>query len=400
MVFRLKNNSIFRLLNCNKIIIQPSDATHKVKMDFAKKLKSWYADNKRLLPWRETNDPYKIWISEVILQQTRIDQGLDYYLRFIGRFPDVRRLANASEDEILKLWQGLGYYSRARNMHSTAKTIVERYNGNFPETYNELITLKGVGPYTAAAIASIAFGRAAPVIDGNVMRVISRWFAIDEAVDSVKGKKMIAEALNEIFDHEDPGTFNQAIMDFGAMVCKPKNPNCRDCPFSGSCIAFSQNLVSELPRKSKTIKQLKRYFHYLVIILLNDEKFFTLFKKRDEKDIWGGLYEFPMIETEAGIEPDALMKTKHWQELFEGIKPEIIHISKTYKHQLTHQQLFAVFYHVRLTEPIPEKFKANLVKLNELHSYPIPRLIDRYLTEDKAIQHILKDFYPNSDYKS
>jgi A/G-specific adenine glycosylase len=369
-------------------------------MDFAKKLKNWYATKGRNLPWREVSDPYKIWISEIILQQTRIDQGLDYYLRFIGRFPDVHCLASAPEDEILKLWQGLGYYARARNMHFTAKSIVARYNGKFPETYNELITLKGVGPYTAAAIASIAFGQATSVIDGNVLRVISRWFAIDEAVDTGIGKKMIGQALEEIFDHEDPGTFNQAIMDFGAMVCKPKNPTCSDCPFSVSCAAFNQNLVGEIPRKSKSIKQLKRYFHYLVITFLNDEKFFTLLKKRNEKDIWGGLYEFPVIETDAGIEPDGLMNSEQWKELFAASEPEMVNISKTYKHQLTHQQLFAVFYHIRLAEPIPEKFKPNLVKMKDLHSFPVPRLIDRYLTEDKAMQHILKDFYPNSDYKS
>jgi A/G-specific adenine glycosylase len=368
-------------------------------MDFAKKLKSWYAVNKRHLPWRETTDPYKIWISEVILQQTRIDQGLDYYLRFVGRFPDVRSLANASEDEILKLWQGLGYYARARNMHFTAKTIVARYDGRFPETYDELITLKGVGPYTAAAIASIAFGYATPVIDGNVTRVISRWFAIDEAVDSGKGKKMIGEALDEIFDPNNPGIFNQAIMDFGAMVCKPKNPNCRDCPFGGSCAAFSQNLVSELPRKSKAVKQVKRYFHYLVISFSKDATMLTLLKKRDEKDIWGGLYEFPMIETREGIEPDALMESEQWQELFDGSEPEILHISQTFKHQLTHQQLFAVFYHIQLKKSIPEKFEPSVVKMNELYTFPVPRLIDRYLTEDKSMQHILKDFYPNSHYK-
>jgi len=361
-------------------------------MDFAEKLKNWYAVNKRHLPWRETTDPYKIWISEVILQQTRIDQGLDYYLRFVGRFPDVRSLANASEDEILKLWQGLGYYSRARNMHFTAKTIVERYNGKFPETFEGLIALKGVGPYTAAAIASIGFGRATPVIDGNVMRVISRWFAIDEAVDSGKGKKMIGEALAEIFDSDDPGTFNQAIMDFGAMVCKPKNPNCQDCPFSLNCAAFSQNLVSELPRKSKAVKQVKRYFHYLVISFLKDETMFILLKKRDEKDIWGGLYEFPMIETGEGVEPDALMKSAQWQDFFDGIDPEIIHISQAYKHQLTHQQLFAVFYHVRLNKSVPERFEPSVVKMKELHTFPVPRLIDRYLTEDKSMQHILKEF--------
>lgn len=369
-------------------------------MDFAKRLKNWYAVNKRNLPWRETSDPYKIWISEVILQQTRIDQGLNYYLRFIGRFPDVQSLASAQEDEVLKLWQGLGYYARARNMHFTAKTIVARYNGKFPETYDELITLKGIGPYTAAAIASIAFGYAAPVIDGNVMRVISRWFAIAEAADSGKGKKMIAEALNEIFDHEAPGTFNQAIMDFGAMVCKPKSPNCSACPFSVSCAAFSQNLVGELPRKRKSIKQLKRFFHYLIIPVLDEEIIFILLKKRDEKDIWGGLYEFQMIETNAEIDPDALMKSKQWQELFAGSEPEIVHISKTYKHQLTHQQLFAVFYHIRLKKSLPENFKTNLVKVNDLHSFPIPRVIDRYLTEEKILQLIVKDFYPNSDYKS
>lgn len=367
--------------------------------DFAQKLLSWYADNKRLLPWRDSNDPYKIWISEVILQQTRVDQGIDYYLRFVSRFPDVESLAVATEDDVLKMWQGLGYYSRARNLHFTAKTIVNHFKGKFPETFPELIPLKGIGPYTAAAIASIAFGRATPVMDGNVMRVVTRWFAIDDPIDTANGKKMITAALNEIFDTDAPGTFNQAIMDFGAMVCKPVNPNCQDCIFNSTCAALANNHVNYIPRKSKTIKQRKRFFNYLVIVFPNEGEVFTIMNKRNESDIWSGLYEFPLIESDAELSPEEMMRSKLWQEFFIESTPEIFNRTGTIRHQLTHQQLFAVFYQIHLRQNIPDKFKNNMVNLKDLHSFPIPRLIERYLAKDKSIRLIFKDFLSDSTYK-
>lgn len=360
-------------------------------MNFADKLITWYSTNQRDLPWRATSEPYEIWISEVILQQTRIDQGHDYYLRFISRFPDVHSLAAAEEDDVLKMWQGLGYYSRARNLHTTAKAIVENHNGKFPETYDGLITLKGIGAYTAAAIASIAFGQATPVIDGNVLRVISRWFAIEEPVDKAAGKKMISESLSEIFDFEQPGLFNQAIMDFGALVCRPKNPECRICIFRENCGAYHQNLVNQLPNKSKTTSQTTRYFHYLVIIFDKDGDLFTVLKKRANKDIWAGLYDFPMIETTHPCNPDELISSVQWKEIFGKEETELMNISEVYKHQLTHQQLFATFFLIRTGSRIIRDDNEKIIKMADLHNFPMPRLVERYITENKAIRQVLEN---------
>ncbi|MBE0638328.1 MAG: A/G-specific adenine glycosylase [Bacteroidales bacterium] len=363
-------------------------------MNFASKLKNWYIINQRNLPWRSTTDPYKIWVSEVILQQTRIDQGHDYYLRFTARFPDVKSLANASEDQVLKMWQGLGYYSRARNMHTTAKTIVDVHGGKFPETYIELIALKGIGTYTAAAIVSICFGYPTPTVDGNVLRVISRLFAIEEPIDKAVGKKMIFEALNEIFDLENPGIFNQALMDFGAMVCKPKSPSCHECIFKMNCAAFSQSLVSKLPIKSKISNQLVRHFHYLVVLFEKNGELFTYLNKRGNKDIWAGLYDFPMIETINEFSPEQLTSTERWQEFFVEGNPELLNVSAVYKHQLSHQLLLSTFFLIRTDEKTAWHDPVIMIRLKEVYQYPMPRLVDRYITENNALRKVLENIYP------
>ena len=330
------------------------------------------------MPWRRTMDPYNIWVSEIILQQTRIVQGWDYYLRFLERFPDVRSLAEADEHDVLKLWQGLGYYSRARNMHEAAVQIMEVYNGVFPQTYDEIRMLKGIGDYTASAISSIAFGIASPVVDGNVLRLFSRFFGIIEPVDTQKGKNAVLEKAKEHIDRKHPGDFNQAIMEFGALQCKPV-PDCSVCPLKSGCVAFRENSVSEYPVKSKKQDQRKRYFNYLFIISPKGKTTSVYLNKRTEKDIWKNLYDFPSIETEKAISLKKLMLSKEWKELFGGIKVKLIKESKTYPHILSHQVIMAKFYHLEIPDTVKLPFLK--VKLSDLDNYPIPRLIEIYLEE-------------------
>jgi A/G-specific adenine glycosylase len=352
-------------------------------MDFAFTLIEWYNQNKRQLPWRETDDPYKIWLSEIIMQQTRINQGLAYYNRLSSHFPTIRKLAEASEVEVLKLWQGLGYYSRARNLHFAAKTIVEKFNGHFPQSYTDIISLKGIGPYTAAAITSIAFNQPFPVVDGNVTRVISRWFAITEAVNSSFGKRKIETAVKELIVGHSPGTFNQAIMEFGALYCKPKNPECGFCIFSISCLAFQKGLVAKVPVKLKSHPQKKRFFNYLFITDGDEGRPFVYLNKRTEGDIWQGLYDFPLIETEKETDVDNLMNGNAWKEIFKESKPVITRVSRGFKHQLTHQQIFAKFIKVNIQENLTQPLISFVrVELKNVEKYPIPRLIELYLNKN------------------
>jgi A/G-specific adenine glycosylase len=253
----------------------------------------WYSHNKRDLPWRNTQNSYNIWVSEIILQQTRVNQGPNYYYRFIDRYPDIESLANSNIDDLLKVWQGLGYYSRARNMHHTAQDIVNNYNGKFPSDYHELIKLKGIGDYTASAMASISFDQPTPVLDGNVFRVIARIFGISESTQSITSRKHFKKILHELIKNENPGIFNQAIMEFGALQCIPKNPDCKNCPLNSVCFAYNKNSVADFPAKKRKVKQKVRYFNYLYIIY-ND---FTFIEKRTKNDIWKLLYQFPLLET-------------------------------------------------------------------------------------------------------
>src|SRR5690554_5706333 len=262
-------------------------------MTFSQKLISWYSEHKRELPWRNTKDPYKIWLSEVILQQTRVAQGLPYYENFINTFPTVFDLAKADEQQVLKIWQGLGYYSRARNLHHTAQYISENLNGIFPDNYKDLLKLKGVGSYTAAAIASFSNDEAVAVLDGNVYRVLSRYFGIETDISSSKAKKEFQELANEVLDQKQPSLFNQAIMEFGALQCVPKNPNCEVCVLNDSCFALKEKKVDKLPVKLKKTKVTQRFLNYLVFL---DENKNSIINKRTQNGIWKNLYEFPLLE--------------------------------------------------------------------------------------------------------
>ena len=340
-------------------------------MNFSEQIIEWYYKNKRSLPWRNCSDPYKIWLSEIILQQTRVQQGLPYFNSFIEKYPTIELLAKASENEVLKLWQGLGYYSRARNMHATAKEITEKYNGIFPNDYKKILSLKGVGPYTAAAICSFAYNLPYAVVDGNVIRVLSRFFGIQTPFDSNEGKKVFEQLAQELLIEEKAGENNQAVMEFGALQCKPKSPNCKLCPLKDSCFAFNNKMIAELPKKAKKLKIRKRFFEFFII--QNEEKIFI---QKREKGIWKGLYQFPLIENTVKKSESTIEKSKEWYSLF--TKPiKILKVSPTLKHQLTHQIIFARFWHIKSkTETISNSKSINK---KELKNYPIPRLLEKYL---------------------
>lgn len=353
-----------------------------MKAEDCEKLLDWYDHNKRELPWRNTSDPYLIWLSEVILQQTRIDQGMAYFNRFAERYPCVQDLAQAPEDEVLKLWQGLGYYSRASNMHRSAKTIVNEYNGVFPSTYKEIRKLKGIGPYTAAAIASIAFNQPYPVMDGNVMRMISRLYALREAVNNTPGKKAIERILKKILPPKHPGKFNQAMMEFGALQCTPKNPGCSTCILKDQCMALRKNMVSQLPVKVKKKAPVKRFFHYLFIRHIRNGKPKVYLKKRTGKDIWQGLYEFPVIETKTALSPELVIKSRDWKTLFQNHPARVVRILESYRHQLTHRTIIAGFFEIEISGGQLLKSPGILaLDEDEIFDFPVPRLIDLFLNK-------------------
>ncbi len=303
---------------------------------FSSDLILWYKENKRDLPWRLTTDVYEVWVSEVILQQTRVNQGLSYYYRFLNSFPTVNNLANASEDEVLKCWQGLGYYSRARNMHSTAKFVSQELNGVFPNTYEGLLKLKGIGTYTAAAISSMCFNEHRTVVDGNVFRVLTRIYGIDTPINKAAGKKEIEELANSLNNVADHGIFNQALMEFGALQCTPKKTDCASCVFNDTCWAFQNNKVEVLPVKEKKKPVKKRYLHYIHI---RDRKNRTIIQRRNDNDIWKGLYQFPLIEVDDVLSTKDMMTTKEFKDFINNQDVDIIS-EHTLKHQLTHQKLF------------------------------------------------------------
>ncbi|MCF8367567.1 MAG: A/G-specific adenine glycosylase [Bacteroidales bacterium] len=356
-------------------------------MKFSKKVLEWYKVNKRELPWRLTNDPYKIWISEIILQQTRVEQGTAYYERFIHRFPTLKSLANASEEEVLNVWQGLGYYSRARNMHSSAKRIHNELGSIFPDRYSEIIKLKGIGEYTAAAIASIAFNRAYAVVDGNVVRVISRVFGIKEAADTSSGKKKVQEKMNELLPSNDAGTFNQAIMEFGALQCTPRTPDCKQCIFIANCFANLNGLVDSLPAKSRKVKTRTRYLYYLVYVANMKNDIFNWIVKREKEDIWKGLYDFPHYDFTSLHTIKDIKK-----RIFEDIplaKNSIITVSHEYKHVLSHQVLKVRFFIIELAAIEADKNISWLenkrclkIKTMDINNYPLPRLIEKFVSEN------------------
>ena len=341
-------------------------------MDFSDILSQWYAINKRDLPWRSTVNPYYIWLSEIILQQTRVNQGLPYYLKFIDAFPAVADLANADEDLVLKLWQGLGYYSRARNLQFSAKLILSEFGGNFPDNHVDILKLKGVGSYTAAAISSFSFGLPFAVLDGNVIRVLSRVFGIQTPFDTTAGKKQFQKLAQELLDKKNPAEYNQAIMEFGALQCVPKSPKCNDCPIVNDCIAFNTNTVSLLPVKSKKLKVKSRFLHFLVVNKNNE----VLIGKRNS-GIWQGLYEFPFLEFDENLNEKSVLKSPLWINFFKDSVKQISSISEEYIHKLSHQKIHAKFWEIDVNSFRSSDFK--IVKCNELQKYPVSSLIEKYL---------------------
>jgi len=340
-------------------------------MSFAPKILNWYHEHQRDLPWRQTRDPYRVWLSEIILQQTRVAQGMPYYYNFVEAFPTVFDLANAPEEQVLKLWQGLGYYSRARNLHATAKMVVTEFDGNFPQTYDGLKSLKGVGDYTASAIASFCFDVAEPVVDGNVYRVLSRYFGVDIPINSTEGIKYFKELAREVMDSENIRDYNQGIMEFGAIQCAPKKPYCLLCPLQESCVALKENKVDVLPIKLNKTKVRNRYFNYLVWL---DEDKNTVLEQRRGKGIWQNLYQFPLIETDSAIgdgEFEEKMETDHRLAKIESLS---LYNNEPIVHKLSHQHLHTRFWILKtsyiLEEGIPWK---------KIDDFPVPVLIADFI---------------------
>ncbi|MBR4646580.1 MAG: A/G-specific adenine glycosylase [Bacteroidales bacterium] len=324
-------------------------------MAFAETLIAWYEEHKRDLPWRGETDPYKIWVSEIILQQTRVQQGWDYYLRFIDNFPNVKDLAEADEERVLKVWQGLGYYSRARNMHAAAREIMTKHNGKFPQEYDKILELRGIGKYTAAAIGSIAFQLPYPAVDGNVIRIISRIFGVCDDVTQPAVVKRITEVCETHIDSKRPGVFNQAAMDFGAQQCVPRNPKCDECPFQSSCYAYQNNLADILPVKKKKNELKHRYFHYTVYLFNNQ----TIIEKREGSDIWKNMYQFPLTESDSEV----------------SIGKPVYSTRETLSHQIIH----AAFY-VKNVKKLPKLTEnQRLVNFNEVENYPMPKIMSMFL---------------------
>ena len=335
--------------------------------NFNKKLIEWYSEHKRNLPWKNNSDPYQIWLSEIILQQTRTEQGLPYYLKFVGKYPTIIDFANTGLDEILKTWEGLGYYSRARNMHITAKNIRDNFHGVFPKTYEEIRKLKGVGDYTAAAIASFAYQLPYAVLDGNVFRFLSRYFGQDIPIDTSEGKKYFQNKAQELLNKHDAASHNQAMMDFGAMVCTPVNPKCTVCPFASECVAFNQNKIDSLPVKSKKLIKKERFIHYFVF--KDTEQ--IIIKQRTDNDIWKLLFDFPSIETNGD-----LIENQQLEVLKKSIKLPKPYI---FKQILTHQKINAYFYEFDSFRNIKDKATYQRVHFSEIKNYAFPKIITDYL---------------------
>lgn len=342
-------------------------------MDFSKIILRWYQENKRDLPWRSTREPYNIWLSEVMLQQTRVAQGLPYYQKFVEEFPTVFDMAKAPEEQILKLWQGLGYYSRARNMHATAKMVVREFGGEFPKTHKALLKLKGVGDYTASAIASICFNEPEPVVDGNVYRVLARYFGVKTPINSTEGIKYFKALAKKVMTTTNVRDYNQGIMEFGAIQCAPKNPDCQTCPLQFGCVAFAKNSIKELPVKLKKTKVTKRYFNYLVYV---DAANNTVLEKREGKGIWQNLYQFPLIETESTLE--LLQIEEKLQEKAYLYNKVYLYNQENIVHKLSHQHIYTKFWIVAV-----QKIEENAVSFEKAKQFPVPVLIAQFMERFK-----------------
>lgn len=341
-------------------------------MVFHKILTHWYSNNKRDFPWRKTKNPYFIWLSEIILQQTQVAQGLPYYEAFVRKYPTVFDLAQAKEHDVLKLWQGLGYYSRARNLHASAKYIANECHGVFPNNYKDLLKLKGVGDYTASAIASICFNEPTAVVDGNVYRALSRYFGIETPINSTAGIREFKKLSQELIDKEEPAQFNQALMEFGATLCKPNNPDCDNCPFNKSCVALQKGLIAVLPNKIKANKVKKRYFNFLVFVSNNGK---TILEKREGKGIWQNLYQFPLIESNHSLDYLAIKKDLNsYDFLKDNLYNLYLYNKEEVVHKLSHQHLYTKFWIVEV-----DKLTSNHVSIEYIEQYVVPVLIENFL---------------------
>lgn len=351
--------------------------SYRYSMIIAGQILNWYKKHQRPLPWRTLKNPYYIWVSEIIMQQTRMNQGTPYYFRFIEQFPTVESLAKAPESAVLHLWQGLGYYSRARNMHQAAKQIVSQYHGQFPNSAKELKKLKGIGEYTSAAIASFCFNEPVPAIDGNVYRVITRFYDIDLPIDKAEGKKRVSTALEAEIDTEHAADFNQAMMDFGAMVCTPKNPNCQHCPIISNCLAYQNNTILSRPVKSKKAQQKKRYFYYFVPVFKGN----TFVNQRKAKDIWHGLYEFPLHESQSLLSDTNLLNLPLFKNFTGTKKAASVHITRGKPHVLSHQLIYNTFVKIELHSR-PNCKDYEVIPLKKLPTLAFPVLVLNYIKHE------------------
>ena len=364
-LFTLKNVLLILKFDLKK------DLLNKISKNFALNLINWYSDNKRSLPWRETKNPYKIWLSEIILQQTQIKQGLPYYLKFIKIFPNVESLASSDEEYVLKNWEGLGYYSRARNLHKAAKVVVDNFERKFPTKYKELIKLPGIGDYSASAISSFSSNEIRPVLDGNVYRLISRVFQVESVINSSKAVKIFKGILEKLISKENPGDFNQAIMDYGSLICKPKNPNCLKCIFKTVCLSFNFKTISKFPVKKNNISKKLRTFNYLVVI---DSSNKIVINKRSGKDIWHNLYEFPMIETKEKINKNDV--GKHLAlKYFISSDSITLQFDMTQNHKLSHQNLTINYWIVSLGYDLN-----HAIEIKKINDYPFPKPLHSFIS--------------------
>ncbi len=339
---------------------------------FSKDLIAWYDINKRSLPWRNTNDPYKIWLSEIILQQTKIAQGLPYYINFVNEYPDVIKLAQASEQEVLKLWEGLGYYSRARNLHKAAKIVVNEFKGVFPSNYSELIKLPGIGDYTASAVSSFSVNAINPVVDGNVYRFLSRLIGIKTAINTNKSHKEFRSIALKLISKNNPSDFNQAIMEYGALVCKPSSPNCANCFLKKKCYAFLKSEVTLFPVKNIKKKIRERFFNFIVIKSCNHQ---TILEKRTGKDIWKNLYQFPLIETNSLANKETIVdQLKEIKYLDNSKKKLVLFENKSFCHKLSHQKIHYSFWLINV-----KKINKDQIDILDLNLYPFPKPISNFL---------------------
>ena len=355
------------------------------KAKFALLLLKWNREkNTRQMPWKGEKDPYKIWLSEIILQQTRVEQGLNYYNSFVTTFPDIHKLAKAPDEKVFKLWEGLGYYTRCRNLIATAKYISKELKGDFPNKYDDIKSLKGIGPYTAAAISSFAFNLPHAVVDGNVFRVLARIFGIDKPIDSTEGKKYFTALADELLDKKNPGLHNQAIMDFGAVICKPAAPLCSNCVFNKTCVAYLNNRVAALPVKEKKISIKKRWFYYLVL----EQKSEIAIRKRTEKDIWQDLFEFPLIESSIEMETEKILKEAQKKKWLIKKNYEVLSVSPLFKQQLSHQLIAGQFIRLNLKQRPSQKNDWLWMTKTKTGKHAFPQFINQFLKEKSGQQSL------------